>query len=479
MNRSTQLRRPRIVDARTVALATLAAMIQAPLAAQQAEPAARPKFEFLRQREDWARFPTAGDVDDPFDGLKHVKLSSDGDVWVSFGGRVESRIEYWRSFNFGAPPTADHDDSFVVSRGLAHADLHVGDRFRLFVEGKSAQATDRDLPGGRRDLDMDTLDLQQAFADVLLPVGEGTLLLRPGRQMLMFGAQRLISPLPWGNALRTWEGLTAEWRQGPWSVTGIATSFVPVDKTHFNDPDDDVKLYGVYATKAPPKGGHGIDLFVLGSERPAVSLNGTSGDEERTTFGARVFGPAGKGVDYEVEAAWQTGEIGAEDIAAWSIASQVGWKPEGWAGAPRLFLGIDAASGDDTPGGDSKTFYPLFPLGHAYFGYIDAVGRQNVVDASIGGKWALSSATSLSLGVHSLHLMETEDALYNAGGGATRSGFNSREIGTEFDLTVDTRVDRHAAVHAGYSRFFAGDALSETGPSEDIDFVHFGVKYTF
>ena len=37
-------------------------------------------------------------------------------------------------------------------------------------------------------------------------------------------------------------------------------------------------------------------------------------------------------------------------------------------------------SGDDEPGGDVETFNQLFPLGHAYFGYIDLIGRQNALD---------------------------------------------------------------------------------------------------
>ena len=55
--------------------------------------------------------------------------------------------------------------------------------------------------------------------DFELDLGDSTLRLRPGRQMLSFGAQRLISPLPWANVWRSWEGLTALWRGGDWEIT--------------------------------------------------------------------------------------------------------------------------------------------------------------------------------------------------------------------------------------------------------------------
>ena len=45
-------------------------------------------------------------------------------------------------------------------------------RFRVYVEGKSALATDRDLSGGRRPLDEDSLDLQNAFLDIHGALGQ-------------------------------------------------------------------------------------------------------------------------------------------------------------------------------------------------------------------------------------------------------------------------------------------------------------------
>ncbi len=349
----------------------------------------------------------------------------------------------------------------------------------MFVEGKSAQATDRDLPGGRRTLDLDTLELQQAFIDVALPLAGGTLTLRPGRQALLFGAQRLISPLPWGNTLRHWDGLTAQWRAESWSLTALATAFAPVQKTSFNDTDDDTTLYGLYARREPQDGGHGLELYLLANERPGVSVNGTTGHEERQTLGARALGPLVGRTDYEVEAAWQTGEVGAGDVNAWFLAAQAGWRPEGLRGAPRLWLGLDLASGDDEPGGDVETFHQLFPLGHAYLGFVDAIGRQNIADASLGGKWSIDQATSASTALHSFWVLDDDDALYNAGGVAYRSGFESNEVGVELDFRVDHRLDRHAALYGGYSHFFAGDALEESGSAEDVDFFYLGLGFTF
>ncbi|MCB9914282.1 MAG: alginate export family protein [Planctomycetes bacterium] len=456
-------------------------LVTAPLALarQDAADEGRPAYQFLRQREDWSAFRAASPARDLFDPLKHVALSDDGDVWLSVGGRAEARLESWRGFNFGAPPTANHDDEFLLSRLLVHGDLHAGEHLRVFVEGKTAQSTERDLPGGRRDLDFDSLDLQQAFVDVDFAVGDGRLLLRPGRQMLQLGAQRLVSPLPWGNSLRTWEGLTAEYRQGPWTITGLATAYVPVDQTDFNDRDDDTLLYGVYAHRAPAQGGRGLELYALGNTRDSVTVNGTSGDERRETFGARSWGPISGPFDYEVEGAWQIGEVGDGDVSAWFLAAQAGWRAAELAGKPRFWLGLDFASGDSAPGGDVGTFHQLFPLGHAYFGFIDAIGRQNIQDTSAGAKWSLDAQSHLALGLHAFRLMDTDDALYNAGGAPYRTGFSSKEVGYEVDVLVDRSFGRHLAAYAGYSHLFAGDAIRESGPDDDVDFLYLGARYTF
>jgi hypothetical protein len=450
--------------------ATATAQNQAPAAPP---PDTRPAFAVLRQTEDWSKFDGQGGG--VLDRLKHIALSDDGSVWVSFGGRADARLESWSDFRF-APV---NDDAFVLSRVFAHGDLHVGKTFRLFVEGKSAQATDRDLPGGRRAIDLDTLDLQQLFVDVDIPVGDGLLRVRPGRQMLQFGAQRLVSPLVWANAMRTFEGLTVEWRAGAWTVTGIATQFVPVDKTDFNEADDDTRLFGVHAKNSAPGAKNGYELYALGNSRANVNANGTLGDADRLTFGTRWWAPFAERFDYEVEAAYQTGEVGAGDVSAWSFASQLGWRPANLAGAPRFFAGLDAASGDDETGGDVGTFDQLFPLGHAYFGFIDEIGRQNVLAASLGGRWTLQSTTTLSAAAHAFRVLETADAIYDAGGAATRTGFDSRDVGSELDLLVEHKFARHLDGQLGYSHFFPGDAIDESGADAGIDFVYAGLKFTF
>jgi hypothetical protein len=401
-------------------------------------------------------------------------------MWVTFGGSARLRLEAWDGFGFGAP--ANDDDVFLLAQFLAHADVHFSKDLRFFVQGKSALSTDRDLPGGKRTLDVDTLDLQQAFGDVVFRFNEDAkLTVRPGRRELLFGKQRLVSPLGWSNTRRTWDGVSAIFECGGWKVEGFWTQFAPVKKYEFNDPDGQTEFFGAYATGKV--GAVGLDLYFLGLQRDdPITFNGTTGTEDRYTLGGRLFGKCGEsGFDYDFEGAYQFGEVGSGDVSAFMIGSQLGYKAAEWWSAPRFHVGFDYGSGDERAGGDVETFNHLYPLGHAYLGYIDVVGRQNIIDFNVGAACTPMPKLKAALTGHFFWRDENADALYNAGGGVVRPGARGTdsEVGQEIDLTVSYRFDRHLTGLFGYSHFFAGDFISDTGADDDIDFVYAQLQYTF
>jgi hypothetical protein len=472
LNRSSKSTR------RGTAAAALALCFVVPALSAQDAAAARPKYAFLRQDENWSGFRGGKDC---FDPLKNISLSDDGETWVSFGGRVESRVEFWSDFAFGTPPNTIDDDSFLLFRALVHADLHLGDRLRLFAEGKTAQATGRDLPGGERDLDRDTLDLQQLFAETTVDGDGSSLRVRFGRQMLSFGKDRLVSPLPWGNTLRTWDGIAFDHFAGPWRTTALFTAFAPVDQTDFNEHESDQLLYGIYARRVPKDSKGGVELYWLGTTKQDVMVNGTVGDSKRHTFGGRAWTPFGAGFDVEAEAAWQGGSVGTGDVHAAMMGSELGYKVPDCPLQSRLFVGADFATGDNSPGGDVETFDQLFPLGHAYFGFMDFIGRQNVIAANTGLTVVPAKDLTVRLSYHAFWLEDRADALYNAGGGVLRApgSFNSSRVGQEIDLYARYVFDLHLAGYVGYSHFIPGDAIEDSGRSNDVDFVYLGFAYTF
>lgn len=467
----------------TIVAATGVALAEAQT--NQDEPAAvsYPKFQTLRYEEDWSGFdPENGS--DYWDDIKHIKLNDDGSSWVGVGGMLRLRSETWESFGFATG--LGGDDSFVLARAELYSDWHFGDNFRVFIEGESAFASDRDLPGGRRTLDVDQLDLHNAFFDIVFPFGENDdkVTLRVGRQGLGFGKQRLVSTLPWANSGRSWDGARAIVETNGWRIDGFYTRFAPTKKYDFNDWNAGPDFWGIYATgKFGGDKNIGVDLYYLGVETDAAkTYNGTTGIEERHTVGARLFGKFGdSGFGYDAEAAYQFGDVGAADVNAYMFAAQVYYAFDSeWS--PKVYVGLDYASGDETAGdGDVETFNQLFPLGHAYHGYMDLIGRQNIIDISAGVSFKPHKKFLVKLDFHNFTRTEDSDSVYNAGGGVLRATAPgaSDDVGQELDLTIKYTVDRHLTLQGGYSHFFAGDYFTDTGADEDIDFYYFQAVYKF
>lgn len=453
--------------------------ILAALALQVAEqPPARPGFQLLPQNENWSVLDSYEESDrtDWADPLKRIALDEAGDWRLSIGGRARFRIEGWNGFGFDAAAPARTDDVFWLGLAFLHFDLDFRDNTRLFIQGKSADVWDRELPGGSRRVDEDPLDLQQAFLQHRFDAGaDGTLTIRLGRQMLAYGRQRLISPLPWVNVYRTWDGALASWKTDEWKTDFFATQFVPVDQNNFNDTGDD-ELIGAYATRTrnTESGKDVLDLYALSHQRGQAAFNGTAGSDRRFTVGFRHNQPpAAETIDHDIEFAYQFGELGSGDVSAWTLGSELGYKFED-APITRLRGGLEIGSGDSNPGGNVQTFDPPYTLGHAYFGIVDAIGRQNAIDLYFGPQFELGRGNKAALTLHQFWRTERNDAVYNVAGGAyaATTGNTSRNVGQEIDLVVRRKVDQHWNLEFGYGHFFTATAIEAAGLNMDQDFIY-------
>ena len=151
---------------------------------------------------------------------------------------------------------------------------------------------------------------------------------------------------------------------------------------------------------------------------------------------------------------------------------------------PRVGAGFDWASGDDDPlDGKVGTFDQLFPLGHKYFGFLDLIGRQNITALNLNlSAWPVAKKVKTAIAYHMFWLSEDEDFLYNAGGGAGRrdpTGSSGSEVGSEIDITVVWKIDRHQKVLLGWSHFFQDNFIQGTGISEDADLFYLQYAFKF
>jgi len=113
-----------------------------------------------------------------FDSLKYIPLNKQGDSYLTFGGQVRDRYEYFNNNLFGNGPQSP--DGYNLIRVLLDADLHLSPYFRVLPRNQRHGTGSRRRP---RPSDVNEIDLYQAFADLTFPITTDTsFTLRGGRQ---------------------------------------------------------------------------------------------------------------------------------------------------------------------------------------------------------------------------------------------------------------------------------------------------------
>src|ERR1043166_9702866 len=90
------------------------------LAADALDAQAPPQYQYksLRADEDWRWLRDAIRSDDAFDVLKYLPTGTDGARWVTLGGEVRERYEYFHDALWGAGP--QDADGYLLQRYMLH-----------------------------------------------------------------------------------------------------------------------------------------------------------------------------------------------------------------------------------------------------------------------------------------------------------------------------------------------------------------------
>ncbi len=443
------------------------------MAAESAK--AGPKYLNLRYDEDFSYLegPEGSYVKDRWDSIKWIPV---GDDWhLTLGGQVRLRFESETDKSFGG--TSPSHDAFLLQRYFIHSDLRHDDGFRIFLQGKFAHVNGRDIDSGWEGFE-DHADIHQLFADIPL----GTLAWRLGRQELQYGAQRLISPLDWGNIRRSFEGIKVFTDLGDWKLDAFAVRPIINNRRNLDDADEQKDFYGLYTTWKGSKS-LAADFYFLLLKDNNLTTNSNSRTGRRTiyTLGNRFWGKRGNW-DYETEAAAQFGTYAGDRIKAWMATIGGGYTFSEATWEPRIGVLYDYASGDRNPNdGTHGTFNQHFPLGHAWLGYLDRVGRQNIHAIKAQLKVKPNKKTTAWADFHTFFADQDRDALYSAGGSKLRTPTSggSHKIGHELDLTMKYVLDKHTTVLAGWAHMFNGGFIDRTGVSENADLIYAQIEYKF
>ena len=385
---------------------------------------------------------------------------------LDFGGQLRVRYHHERGMgqDLSGPGTrrfeaTEHD--FVLTRLRLYTNWKINDRVRIYGEGIFADASDDGGTYKPRGIDRNYGDFLNLFIDLKLT---DRMTVRVGRQELLYGAQRLVSPLDWANTRRTFDGARVLWKNGDWSVDGFYTFFVPVDPNDLDEADYDQNFYGAYATYSGWVNSS-LDVYYLGLDNDNPGA-GTA-DFSIHTIGARLHGSVDNWL-YDFEGGPQFGRqsglgVGHEAFFATGGLGRKMDRP--WS--PTLWFYYDYASGN-AGGGDFNRFNQLFPLAHKYFGFIDAVQRSNVEAPNVLLTMKPTKKLSLLFWYWYFMANQATDIVPSNGGTPTQTT-NSTNLGNELDVIAKRTLGPRSNVLFGYSHFWRGSKISAP---KDADFFY-------
>lgn len=394
---------------------------------------------------------------------------------------VELRSRFELRDNFDFDDAMDDEDGFYLFRTRINFDVNAHERVRGYVQLQDSRIWDSEF--AVKTAFEDDLDFRQGYLDIGNPGGDG-LTLRLGRQELSYGDQRLIGGFNWSNVAQSFDAAKLIYDTEKFKVDLFASRKVIIDSGELNEWDDEDNFYGAYGTcKAVEK--HVIDVYYLfrdADKEIAFGPNVGSGELEESTVGVRVVGKDIRRFDYGLETAWQFGDFGSEDIKALAVVLLGGYTFD-TPSALRVGFEWDHGSGDEAAGdGERNTFDNLWPTNHLHYGYMDRASLQNLRDFRVTVSGKPTEKLKLQADFHVLFLDETADSLYNAGRKASRTAASpgvDDHVGNELDLLLKYNAGENIKLLAGYSHFFTGDFLTETGSDDDGDFFYLQATLSF
>jgi len=427
-----------------------------------------PDYKPLRYEEDWSVMRRGDCRPDLFDPLKYIPLDAPGDVYLTFGGSLREQMEFYDNQDFGTGPSRD---TYELHRIYPFVDFHVAPVFRAFVMIKNALAFDTQnhpFPSQQN-----TIDLHEAFFDVALPLGPGTITLRPGRQELLYGSGRLFDDRAGPNSKFTYDLGRVIYEVGDVRIDGLYGRPVQSDFFGFDDfSRNDTRAWGVYG-RVPIADQSGLEPYILGIQRKNHPFDEGTDDTLRTAIGARWYRPRASGLDWNVEPIYEVGRFGDGRLSAWGLYTDTGWTFDALPGAPRLGSRADALSGDPKRGdGKLGTFDSFFPRGILQ-GEAGSFGPSNLI--AITPELTVQPTDVLVLSARcTFYWRESrQDGLYtlNLGLYAPSGTSDEQFVAHEISLTGDYYLGRHAILSSVLSFTKSGPFLRDSGYTKDQTFV--------
>ncbi len=406
--------------------------------------------------------------------IKNISLGSD--FQLSLGGESREQYQSYEHVNFGEVPSDFVTDSphQLMHRIMFHANLTYKNTFRLFAQLNNTARFLNPNPITSQ-IDENLLSTHQIFMDYKF---KNHWIFRVGQQELAYGSERFVASREGPNTRLTFQGATLKYVSPRNKLDIFTAKPMKMNTGVFDDETASESLYGFYYMHSSSKSRFSVDLFYFNSESNLRQYMFKKGNENRHTFGTRLYSSLGPW-NYDVELAKQVGAFDELSISSFMAVWDFNVSPIQY-----FYLGF---SGNYVPGDKSNSDSELNTFNTLYakppFGQTVALNITNTINLSPyvryqhTNKWLATlrssfvTRESLADGIFTPNMMPLRPIL------GKNKDSNVRHVGNIFTVDANYFPTKNVSLQFELGYCVAGDYMSDTGNGRDV--IYFALKNAF
>lgn len=407
------------------------------------------------------------------------------DPALQFGGSYQLRYESLQNpYRVGESGS----DQVIAARLLLSAKANGEHLFgEVEIEDSRTWLDDAGTPLGTDDVNV--LEPLQFYAGWKQTLSDNSkLAVKVGRMTADIGSRRFVSRNRFRNTINAFSGVHGDWSIQDWRLQAIY--MLPVEKRPstlneldhhkraFDKANSDLHFWGFHSAYSGFDSVDVVEAYLFGlqeDDRPGLNTR----NRDLKTAGMRVRkSPKVLAWDYEVEAAYQTGEsrgstseLDVTDLGhrAAFIHVHLGYKfDDKWAS--RLVLQADYASGDESPvDGDNNRYDTLFGARRFEYGPTGIYGaftRNNILSPELRWEFKANSTYSGNLGYRAVWLAEARDGMAT-GNVRDVTGATDKFVGQQLEARLRIAVSANLQAELGAALLHKGEFLREAPNAPD------------